>query len=300
MGDKAGVGCAFRPCARLRISAGRPAPLEGVWIFAWFHLGDMSTQPFSTDLSDAEWQILGPLLASSTRRGRPRKHARRTMLDAMLYVLRSAGRSELMEEIVRLRAQKQEAEVLSAMLEHEFERTLNRMAEAEGNDQILEEKLAFMRERLSTLEGEESYPNGDLHIKRARIGDLEEQLTRVEQRIRVLERVESAANAYERAYTEAQLRISELEAFEQRAKEAEERVRILEKDLARSGKVRNSLFRRVGLDEDCPNFVLQAVRRSYRKQLHPDTKATQHKGAAEMEFKEAEEVFDALYKLRGL
>src|SRR5215211_1166819 len=46
----------------------------------------MTLQPFSTDLSDAEWQILGPLLAPSTRRGRPRKHARRTMLDAVLYV----------------------------------------------------------------------------------------------------------------------------------------------------------------------------------------------------------------------
>src|SRR5215211_8916570 len=48
----------------------------------------MSIQPFSTDLSDAEWQILEPLLAPSTRRGRPRKHTRRRMLDAVLYVLR--------------------------------------------------------------------------------------------------------------------------------------------------------------------------------------------------------------------
>jgi len=48
----------------------------------------MTLQPFSTDLSDAEWRILGPLLAPSTRRGRPRKHTRRTMLDAVLYVLR--------------------------------------------------------------------------------------------------------------------------------------------------------------------------------------------------------------------
>src|SRR3954447_11992927 len=48
----------------------------------------MTLQPFSTDLSDAEWQILDPLLAPSTRRGRPRKHDRRTMLDAVLYVLR--------------------------------------------------------------------------------------------------------------------------------------------------------------------------------------------------------------------
>src|SRR5215218_6772060 len=48
----------------------------------------MTFQPFSTDLSDAEWQILGPLLQPASRRGRPRKHARRTMLDAVLYGLR--------------------------------------------------------------------------------------------------------------------------------------------------------------------------------------------------------------------
>ena len=48
----------------------------------------MTIQPFSTDVSDAEWQILAPFLEPSTRRGRPRKHARRTMLDAVLYVLR--------------------------------------------------------------------------------------------------------------------------------------------------------------------------------------------------------------------
>jgi putative transposase len=47
----------------------------------------MSIQPFSTDLSDAEWRISAPL-EPSTRRGRPRKHNRRTMLDPVLYVLR--------------------------------------------------------------------------------------------------------------------------------------------------------------------------------------------------------------------
>ena len=40
-----------------------------------------------TDLSDAEWAILGPLLEPPTRRGRPRRHDRRLVLDAVLYVL---------------------------------------------------------------------------------------------------------------------------------------------------------------------------------------------------------------------
>lgn len=48
----------------------------------------MTAQLYATDLSDAEWQILAPLLEPSTRRGRPRKHDRRTIVDAALYVLR--------------------------------------------------------------------------------------------------------------------------------------------------------------------------------------------------------------------
>jgi transposase len=48
----------------------------------------MTTQHYATDLSDAEWEILAPLLEPPTRRGRPRTHDVRTMLNAVLYVLR--------------------------------------------------------------------------------------------------------------------------------------------------------------------------------------------------------------------
>ena len=48
----------------------------------------MSHEAYPTDLSDVEWSILAPLLEARTRRGRPRTHARRTMLNAVLYVLR--------------------------------------------------------------------------------------------------------------------------------------------------------------------------------------------------------------------
>jgi transposase len=41
-----------------------------------------------TELCDAEWAILASLLASPTRRGRPRLHDRRLVLGAVLYVLR--------------------------------------------------------------------------------------------------------------------------------------------------------------------------------------------------------------------
>jgi putative transposase len=48
----------------------------------------MPAQPYATDLSDAEWTILAPLRQPSTRRGRPRRHERRVVLNAVLYVLR--------------------------------------------------------------------------------------------------------------------------------------------------------------------------------------------------------------------
>lgn len=48
----------------------------------------MTEKIYATDLSDAEWAILAPLLEPPTRRGRPRKHARRLVLNAILYVLR--------------------------------------------------------------------------------------------------------------------------------------------------------------------------------------------------------------------
>src|SRR5687767_2105966 len=41
-----------------------------------------------TDLTDAEWAILEPLVPPSQPGGRPPAHARRELINAMLYVLR--------------------------------------------------------------------------------------------------------------------------------------------------------------------------------------------------------------------
>jgi putative transposase len=51
-----------------------------------------------TDLGDAEWTILAPLLAPPTRRGRPRLHDRRLVLDAIFYVLRGGIAWRLLPE----------------------------------------------------------------------------------------------------------------------------------------------------------------------------------------------------------
>jgi putative transposase len=48
----------------------------------------MTLRCYDTDLSDTEWRILEPLLTPTTRRGRPRKHHLRLVLNAVLYILR--------------------------------------------------------------------------------------------------------------------------------------------------------------------------------------------------------------------
>jgi len=44
---------------------------------------------YSTDLTDAEWRCLEPYVPPPKKRGRPRAHAAREILDAVFYVLKS-------------------------------------------------------------------------------------------------------------------------------------------------------------------------------------------------------------------
>jgi putative transposase len=46
-------------------------------------------RPYPSDLSDAEWALLEPLLVSLERRGRPPKWSTRRIADAVFYLLRS-------------------------------------------------------------------------------------------------------------------------------------------------------------------------------------------------------------------
>jgi putative transposase len=44
---------------------------------------------YSTDLTDAEWKVLEPYVSTPDKRGRPRIHSPREILDAVFYVLKS-------------------------------------------------------------------------------------------------------------------------------------------------------------------------------------------------------------------
>ena len=59
------------------------------------------------------------------------------------------------------------------------------------------------------------------------------------------------------------------------------------------------LYRRVGLDQDCPRWVAEVVRRECRRRLHPDGKPPGQKAEAERRFKEMEKVFGEIWTMRG-
>ncbi len=61
----------------------------------------------------------------------------------------------------------------------------------------------------------------------------------------------------------------------------------------------DALYHKVGLDRDCPSFVLAAARMAYRRKLHPDVHPPERKAEAERRFKEAEAVFDEIERQRG-
>ncbi len=48
-------------------------------------------KPYASDLSDAEWVILEPLLPPAKPGGRPRSVNRRHILNGIFYMLRSGG-----------------------------------------------------------------------------------------------------------------------------------------------------------------------------------------------------------------
>lgn len=46
-------------------------------------------QPYPSDLTDREWKLIGPLVPPVKLGGRPAEHARREIVNAIFYVLRS-------------------------------------------------------------------------------------------------------------------------------------------------------------------------------------------------------------------
>lgn len=58
------------------------------------------------------------------------------------------------------------------------------------------------------------------------------------------------------------------------------------------------LYARVGLHEDCPEFVVRAAQKAFRANFHPDGRPQNQRADAERRFKEAEPVFEKIMRLR--
>ncbi|MER2268525.1 hypothetical protein [Methylobacterium oxalidis] len=97
------------------------------------------------------------------------------------------------------------------------------------------------------------------------------------------------------------------EALACELKAARKRITCLEGELAEARRrlaarpeADDPLYRRVGLNEGCPDFVVVSARRAFRAALHPDRHPEARKPAAQARFVAAEEAFTAIYKRRGL
>ena len=83
-----------------------------------------------------------------------------------------------------------------------------------------------------------------------------------------------------------------------RMAELEAQVATMRASAAQASGSANRLYRRVGLHENAPAWVVAAVRRAYRAKLHPDAHPTSRKAEAERRFKVAEAIFNEIAKLR--
>jgi hypothetical protein len=188
------------------------------------------------------------------------------------------------------------AAIKFAALRDEFNGVQSQLARAERENITLRKKIA-----LANAKALEAVVNlgkaGALEDAQAKIKSLESELRNEKRRIRVLERFEMKAAVYEKALVSTKKKKHELENA---LVQAREKIQKLESGLGGAVNRPSGEFRKVGLHEDCPDFVLKAVRKLYRKELHPDLKPDHLKFKAEKGFKDAEAVFDRLYALRGL
>ncbi len=83
---KAAWGRKRRVGSRMHRSHARPYPRASCHTL---HRRLMERQPYATDLSDAEWERIRPLLPGPRPKGRPLEVPRREIVNAILYVLRS-------------------------------------------------------------------------------------------------------------------------------------------------------------------------------------------------------------------
>ena len=110
------------------------------------------------------------------------------------------------------------------------------------------------------------------------------------ERVRLLYRLEELERDLSEARREVDILRGQNEKLERNVRFAKATMR---------GDSTNPVYRRVGLHQDAPEWVILAVRRAYRSHLHPDRYSPQLRPEAERRFKEAEQIFVAIWRMRG-
>ena len=131
-------------------------------------------------------------------------------------------------------------------------------------------------------------------MKWARIEPRFDDMARFEhhhERARLLYRVEEL----ERDLTDAR---READVLRDRNEQLERDVRAAKATTRVDGT--NPIYRRVGLHQDAPEWVIVAVRKAYRKRFHPDGYSAGQKTEAERRFVQAEQVFSEIGRIRGI
>lgn len=134
----------------------------------------------------------------------------------------------------------------------------------------------------------------------------EERVTSAEERATDAE--ERAATAEARATTTAAENaalLEELDAARSRIEELEAEVERLARERIAAGKAakpgaapQGRLFERVGLHPECPDHLLEAAQRSFRRHLHPDRHPPEQRASADAEFRAMEATFHEIRELR--
>jgi hypothetical protein len=146
-----------------------------------------------------------------------------------------------------------------------------------------------------------SEANEQLRILADQIRVRDDMIARSRARQQTAKQKEAALEA-ELLRVENILRLSEQRAadLQARLRHAHSTIERQERKLATaSTDAEHLIYRRVGLDKNCPDFVLSAVKKAYARELHPDLRRPDDRSEAENRLKEANAVFDKISELRN-
>ena len=91
-----------------------------------------------------------------------------------------------------------------------------------------------------------------------------------------------------------------LRDLQERLRTAETKAKSAEMQLDRNRTDGQDAYARVGLHPNCPDFLLAAARRAFRKAYHPDGQEPGASSASARQFQEFEAVFDRLEQARNM